>query len=144
MVVHWLGTEMPKTAKYDVFLDGSCSFCRWLQSKIEPYDSNRRLRFMNYNEPPVAALTPFPRAELDREMHVSTPEGVWLRGFEAWRALLIVLPKLSWLGWIAGLPPLVWIGPSLYAFVARHRYSIPGAPPRCEGDTCAIPARRPK
>jgi predicted DCC family thiol-disulfide oxidoreductase YuxK len=134
---------MPQTAKYDIFLDGSCSFCRWTQAKVEPYDSSGRLRFLDYNDPAVAAQAPFPRTELDREMHVRTPEGKWLRGFEAWVALLRVLPKLVWLSRITSLPPLRWLGPPAYSFVARHRYSLPGAPARCENDTCAPPAHRP-
>ena len=131
---------MPQAPKYDIFLDGSCSFCRWSRAKIEAYDSGEWVRFLDYNDPSVAAQAPFPRADLDREMHMRTPEGKWLLGFEAWLALLRVLPKLAWLGRIAGLPPLRWLGPTLYAFVARHRYSLPGAPPRCETDTCLPPA----
>src|SRR6202022_3298750 len=133
---------MAQTAKYDIFLDGSCSFCRWSREKIEPYDSDGRLRFLDYEDSAVAAQAPFPRAELDQEMHMRTPEGKGLRGFEVWRALLRVLPKLAWLGRIAGLPPLRWLGPPLYGFIARHRYSLPGAPKRCETDTCALPAHR--
>jgi predicted DCC family thiol-disulfide oxidoreductase YuxK len=132
---------MPATATYDVFMDGSCSFCRWTQAKVEPYDSDSRLRFLDYNDPSVAAQAPFPRAELDEEMHVRTPDGAWLRGFEAWIALLRVLPKLAWIGRIGGLPPMRWLGPSVYAFIARHRYSLPGAPARCETDSCAVPGR---
>jgi predicted DCC family thiol-disulfide oxidoreductase YuxK len=134
---------MPQMAKYDIFLDGSCSFCQWTRAKIEPYDSDGRLRFVDYNDPAVAAQAPFPRAELDQEMHMRTPDGRWLRGFEAWLALMLVLPKLVWLGRIASLPPLRWLGPPVYGFIARHRYSLPGAPVRCENDTCAPPAHRP-
>jgi len=138
------GCTMPQTSKYDIFLDGSCSFCRWSQAMIEPYDSGGRLRFLDYNDAAVAAQAPFPRADLDREMHVRTPEGKWLRGFEAWLALLHVLPRLVWLGRIASLPPLRWLGRPLYGFIARHRYSLPGAPARCETDTCALPTQRPQ
>ena len=77
-------------------------------------------------------------------MHVRTPEGKWLKGFEAWVALLRVLPKLSWAGLIAGWPPARWSGPSVYAFIARHRYSLPGAPSRCDSDTWTIPGDQPK
>ena len=129
---------------FDIFMDGSCSFCRWTQSKIEPYDSESRLRFLDYNDPAVGIQAPFPRKALDSEMHVRTPDGQWRKGFEAWAVLLRALPRLAWLGRLAGWPPLRWIGPSLYAFIARHRYRLPGAPARCEGDTCAIPGRRPK
>jgi predicted DCC family thiol-disulfide oxidoreductase YuxK len=133
---------MPESPKYDIFLDGSCSFCRWSRDKIEPYDSSGRVRFLDYNDPAVAAQTPFPRSDLDQEMHLRTAEGKWLRGFEAWLALLRVLPRLAWLGWVAGLPPLRWLGPPLYRFIARHRYSLPGAPAPCDGDTCALPRPR--
>ena len=132
---------MPLNPTYDVFMDGSCSFCRWSQAKVEPYDTRRRVRFLNYNDPAVAAQAPFSRDELAAEMHVRTPEGAWLKGFAAWLALLRVLPKLVWLGRLASMPPMRWIGPSVYAFIARHRYSLPGAPARCESDTCAIPER---
>ncbi len=134
---------MAQSAKYDIFLDGSCSFCQWSRAKIEPFDSAGRLRFLDYNDPLIAAEAPFPRADLDREMHVRTPEGKWVQGFGAWLAILRALPKLSWLGRLASLPPLRWLGPALYKFVARHRYSLPGAPARCETDTCAPPTHRP-
>ena len=78
---------MPKNATYDIFMDGSCSFCRWTRAKVEPYDSGSRLRFLDYNDPAVAEQAPFPRGELDNEMHVRTPDGAWLKGFEAWLAL---------------------------------------------------------
>ncbi|HVA95369.1 MAG TPA: DUF393 domain-containing protein [Candidatus Dormibacteraeota bacterium] len=135
---------MQQNATYDVFVDGSCSFCQWTREKVEPYDSGSRLRFLDYNDPAVAAQAPFPRVELDREMHVRSPEGSWLKGFEAWLALLLVMPRLAWLGKIGGLPPVRWLGPSLYGFIARHRYSLPGAPTRCTSDTCAVPGRPPK
>lgn len=134
--------RMSQTAKYEIFLDGSCSFCRWSRAKIEPYDSDGRLQFLDYNDPAVGAQAPFPRAELDREMHMRTPDGKWLRGFEAWQAMLRVLPKLVWIGKITSLPPLRWLGPPMYGFIARHRYSLPGAPARCEDDTCTPPAHR--
>ena len=128
---------MPQLAKLDIFLDGACPFCQWSRSRLEPFDSRERLRFLDYNDPEIAGMAPYPRADLDREMHVRTPDGKWLKGFEAWIAVLRALPKLAWLGWIAGAAPLRWLGPGFYRFVARHRYSLPGVPPRCDRDSCA-------
>ena len=125
-------------------MDGSCWFCRWSQAKIEPYDSGSRLRFLDYNDPRWLPQAPFSRCELDYEMHVRTPEGAWLKGFEAWLALLRVLPKLAWLGRLASTPPMRSMGRTVYEFIARHRYSLPGAPARCESDTCALPGRSSK
>jgi predicted DCC family thiol-disulfide oxidoreductase YuxK len=102
------------------------------------------LRFLDYNDPAIAVQAPFSREDLDNQMHVRTPDGVWHKGFEAWLVLLRVLPKLAWLGWFASMPPVRWMGPSVYSFIARHRYSLPGAPARCETDTCAIPDHRAK
>ena len=130
---------MSRASQYDIFLDGSCSFCRWTREKIEPYDSDARLRFLDYNDPLVAAQAPLSRTELRSEMNLRTPEGLWLRGFAAWVAILRVLPRLAWVGWLATLPPMRWIGPSLYKFIARRRHAIPGAPVRCTSDVCAVP-----
>lgn len=135
---------MQQIATYDVFMDGSCSFCAWTRRKVEPYDSQSQLRFLNYNDPAVAGQAPFSRDELEREMHVRTPDGTWKKGFDAWVALLKVLPKLAWLGRITAVPPIRWLGPSIYRFIAQHRYSLPGAPKRCETDTCAVPGSPPK
>jgi predicted DCC family thiol-disulfide oxidoreductase YuxK len=133
---------MPQNTRYDIFFDGSCSFCRWARAKTEPYDSHSRLRFLDYRDPAVAAEAPFSRDELDNEMHVRMPDGAWLKGFAAWLAVLRVLPRLRWLGRIASMPPMRGIGPFAYRFIARHRYSLPGAPARCESDTCTIAGRR--
>jgi len=132
-----VGTSVPETSKFDIFLDGACPFCQWTRSRIEPFDSKARLRFLDYNDPEIERLAPYPRAELDREMHVRTPEGRWLKGFDAWIVVLRALPKLAWLGWVTGVPPLGWLGPGLYRYIARHRYSLPGVPPRCDNDSCA-------
>ncbi len=56
---------------------------------MEPYDTNSRLRFLDYNDLSVAAQAPFSREDLDSEMHVRTPDGTWLKGFEAWQVLLL-------------------------------------------------------
>ena len=131
----------PRSTTYDIFMDGSCSFCRWTRAKLEPYDSGGRLRFLDYNDPANAAQTPFPRADLEREMHVRTPDKGWLRGFEAWLAILGALPKTAWLARIAGAKPFRRFGPAAYRFIANHRYSLPGAPQRCADDTCSSPGR---
>jgi predicted DCC family thiol-disulfide oxidoreductase YuxK len=142
MEVHTQGLAMTFTQPYQIFLDGSCSFCRWTRKQIEPYDSNSRLRFLDFNDPSVAAQTTLTPSDLRSEMNVRTPEGAWLRGFDAWVAILRVLPKFAWLARIAGLPPLRWAGPSIYRFVARHRHAIPGAPETCTAEVCVAPNSR--
>jgi predicted DCC family thiol-disulfide oxidoreductase YuxK len=135
------GRIVDPTPKYEILLDGSCAFCEWVRARVQPFDTEARVHFLDYNDPIIAARTPFPRNELDEEMHVRTPEGAWLRGYLAWLAVSCVLPKLAWLGRVGGWPPFSWLGPSAYRFIARHRYTLPGTSPRCNSGACELPHR---
>jgi predicted DCC family thiol-disulfide oxidoreductase YuxK len=129
-----------QSGQYEVFNDGACPFCQWIRGRVEPYDTAHRIAFVDYNDPAVAARAPFSIEELENEMHVRTPDGAWVAGFAAWVALLRAMPRLAWLGWVLGAPPFRWAGPSVYRWVARNRYSLPGAPPRCNSQSCAAPS----
>jgi len=128
---------MAAEPKLEIYLDGSCALCEWSRAHIEPWDTRGRLRFLDYNDPDVAAKSPYSREELGREMHLRTPDGTWTAGFAAWVRILRVLPGLAWLGWLLNVPPMRWIGPSMYRWVAHHRKLLPGIPPQCTPDSCA-------
>ncbi len=125
---------MPRLQQYEVFMDGGCAFCQWARTRIEPFDTNERLKFLDYNDPAVAAQAPFSREELDLEIHVRAPDGVWHAGFVAWVVLLRVMPILKWLGALLGTAMFRTAGPKLYRWVARNRHRLPGAPPACRTD----------
>jgi predicted DCC family thiol-disulfide oxidoreductase YuxK len=122
-----------------VYDDGRCAFCQWAQKTIAGWDREHRLEFRDYNDPAVAAETPFTFEQLHQRMHVQAPDGRWHKGFFAWIAILRVLPGWRWVAAAMRLPPLRWIGPTVYEFIANHRYQIPawllrrlGAPPACD------------
>ncbi len=92
---------------------------------MEPFDSDGRLDFRDYNIPGVAAETPFGMAELEAAMHVRTPDGRWVAGYMAWVEMLRVLPRLKWLARIAALRPLRVVGDWAYKLVAANRYRAP-------------------
>jgi predicted DCC family thiol-disulfide oxidoreductase YuxK len=126
-----------------VYHDGTCPFCLWAQSKVERYDADHRVEFRDYHQ--HGSETPFPFADLDRAMHVQTPDGRWHIGFLGWLEILRVLPGWRSLARLMSVPPLRWIGPLLYRFVAGNRYRIPkfllrflGAPAPC-GPACDLP-----
>jgi predicted DCC family thiol-disulfide oxidoreductase YuxK len=125
--------------KLKVFVDGSCPFCQAVQARITPWDRNGHLEFVDYHDPKVARLSPFPSNDLDSEMHVLAPDGSWHIGFDGWVCVLGVLPAWRWLGWMLGLAPVAWIGRPVYRFIAKHRYTLPGMPRPCGSDTCAVP-----
>jgi predicted DCC family thiol-disulfide oxidoreductase YuxK len=135
---------MAAKPKLEIYLDGSCAFCQWTRARIEPWDTHARLRFRDYNDPEIAASTPFSREELAREMHLRTPDGNWSAGFDAWVLILCALPGLAWLGTLLGVPPLRWLGPPAYRWIARRRLLLPGVPPPCTIETCPPPRRIPQ
>jgi predicted DCC family thiol-disulfide oxidoreductase YuxK len=129
---------MPGPTKLEVLTDGECPFCRWVRARVEPFDTEARLRWLDYNESSVAAEVPFSPEELSKEMRVRTPEGAWHSGFAAWVVLLRELPLLRWLGALLGSALFRNAGPRLYAWIARNRYRLPGAPAQeCE-KTCPL------
>jgi predicted DCC family thiol-disulfide oxidoreductase YuxK len=58
-------------------------------------------------------------------MWVRDPSGRLNRGFAAWRRILAELPGWRWLALLSGAPPMRWLGPSIYALVARWRRHLP-------------------
>lgn len=123
---------MPAPARVEVYVDGHCAFCRWMERRVKRFDRHRRVEFLDYNDPTIQPALPFQAEELAAEMHVRAADGAWSKGFFAWLTVMRALPALAWLGWVLALPPLRWLGPPFYRFIARNRYSLPGAPPRCD------------
>jgi predicted DCC family thiol-disulfide oxidoreductase YuxK len=122
-----------------VYDDGRCPFCQWAQTAVARWDRDHRLEFRDYHDPAVAAETPFPFEQLHQRMHVQTPDGHWHAGFFGWIAVLRALPRWRWLAGLMRVPPLRWIGPAAYGFIASHRYQVPawvlcrlGAPRPCD------------
>ncbi len=127
---------MPVPARIEVYVDGHCAFCRWMEQRVKRFDRHGRVEFLDYNDPTIQPALPFQAQELAAEMHVRGADGDWSKGFFAWLTVMRALPALSWLGWVLARPPLRWLGPPFYRFVARNRYSLPGAPRRCD-TSCA-------
>ncbi len=139
---------MPESGKLQVYDDGRCAFCQWAEAWILRSDFEGRLEFRDYNQAGVAAETPFSFEQLNRKMHVRSPDGQWRAGYFGWIAIFSVLPKLRWLARVLSIAPLRWIGPSIYQFVANHRYRVPrfvlrcmGAPVPCPPAGCDVSGR---
>jgi predicted DCC family thiol-disulfide oxidoreductase YuxK len=127
-----------------IYDDGQCPFCQWARQTIIRWDRDLLLEFRDYHDPAVAAETPFPFQQLHQRMHVRTPGGRWHTGFFGWIAILRALPRWRWLAAVMSAPPLRWIGPAAYVFIANHRYQVPrwflswlGEPPPCD-QSCRV------
>jgi predicted DCC family thiol-disulfide oxidoreductase YuxK len=131
-----------------VYDDAKCPFCQWAQEIITRLDRDHRLEFRDYHDPAIAAETSFSFDQLHRRMHVRTPDGRWHAGFFGWIAILRVLPRWRWLAAVLSAPPLRWLGPAAYQYIANRRYRLPGwllrwlgAPPVCN-DACIYRAQQ--
>lgn len=122
--------------------DGYCVLCNQTRRIVTALDWLHRVEFLNLHDwETVQARCP----GLDYEaamgqMHVLTPDGQMLGGFEGVRRLLRDLP-LGFPVWLVlHVPGMNWVGSGVYRFIARHRYRINkffGAPV-CENGTCKV------
>ena len=94
-----------------MYFDGECPLCR---AEIGFYEARgSTARFIN-----VAAHGAAPedigRDAALKRFHVRRADGVLLSGAAAFAELWKATPGWRWLGRIAALPPVVWIGEGLY------------------------------
>lgn len=108
----------------EVFYDGSCSLCDASRRWTERRDGAHRLRFIDLNHPAGGTQLPAPRERMDEAMWARLPGGRLVSGYAAWLEVLVRLPHWRWLATLGGWPPLVWLGPSVYRLVARHRHRL--------------------
>jgi predicted DCC family thiol-disulfide oxidoreductase YuxK len=108
----------------EVYYDGTCRLCVVSREWAEGRDRDGRLAFKDLNDPDAAHLAGIAPERLREEMWVRLPEGRLQSGFAGWLAVLRTLPRWRAVAWILGLPPLRWLGPPVYRFVAHHRHLV--------------------
>jgi predicted DCC family thiol-disulfide oxidoreductase YuxK len=125
----------------DVIYDGQCGFCIRALRVCRAFDTRGVLRFHDANarQQVYAEFPELRDADFENAMFVVTPKRDVTRGFFAFRRIARALPAM----WIA-LPLLYfpgsrWIGPKVYAWIARNRSRF-----GCESDVCELPPTREK
>ncbi|HEV2707894.1 MAG TPA: DUF393 domain-containing protein [Pyrinomonadaceae bacterium] len=128
------------SGRLEVYTDGQCPLCRWSRQRVEPFDREGRIEWLDYNQPEgLARATPRTFRELAEEMHVRRPDGTWSKGFAAWIDVLGVLPRLRWLARVLSVWPFTRLGPIFYRNLARRRYQLFGIPPPCDPEgVCSL------
>jgi predicted DCC family thiol-disulfide oxidoreductase YuxK len=124
------------TISTTLLYDGRCVLCvntvRWLRR----LDWRRRLAyvdvqdtdFLRANYPAIA------QTQALSEIHVVLPSQRILRGYFGMRHVIRHLPLLMWLYPLLYLPGITWLGPRIYALVAKNRYRWFGY--YCEDGVC--------
>jgi predicted DCC family thiol-disulfide oxidoreductase YuxK len=106
--------------------DGECVLCNQTKRIVTVLDWLHRVEFLdlhNWN----AVETRYPQLTYEQtmgQMHVVTPDGQLMGGFEGMRRLMRDLP-LAYPFWlILHLPGMNWVGNKVYRFIAHNRYRI--------------------
>src|SRR5260370_29846979 len=122
--------QMSQDNKIEVYTDGQCNLCRWMRARVEPLDRDRRVEWLDYNDPEILKrAAPHTREEMAEEMHARTGNGRWSKGYFAWIEVIRVLPRWKWLAPILSIWPFTKLGPIFYHWLASHRYTLFGGPP---------------
>ncbi len=108
-----------------VVYDERCHFCQALVRRLRRLDRHQRLAYMPAEIEILPQVHPALTLEAcQREMHVVTPEGQILAGWDGVVYLARLFP-LTWLiGVLGDIVPFRWLGRRLYRFVARHRSGL--------------------
>ena len=118
-----------------MFYDGGCRLCVASRRWAEARDRAHCLQFHDLDPQASEALVAGGGEQPALEMVARTGEGRLVTGFDAWLAVLAVLPRWRVVARILAAPPLRWLGPSLYRVVARHRRRLLGE----TANRCAVP-----
>ncbi|HEV7904628.1 MAG TPA: DUF393 domain-containing protein [Pyrinomonadaceae bacterium] len=122
------------TTTLEVYTDGQCPLCQWMRARVEPFDKEGKLEWLDLNSPEaLRRAAPHTHEELAAEMYVRRKaDGGWAKGFFAWIEVLRVLPRLRWLGHVFARWPFTSLGPVFYRQLAKRRYQLFGIPPPCD------------
>lgn len=120
----------------DVIYDGQCGFCVRALKVCRAFDVRGALRFHDANaRQQVHTLFPeLLHADFDNAMFAVASDRRVTRGFFAFRRILWESPLMWPLLPLFYVPGTGWIGPKVYAWVARNRGRF-----GCVTDVCDLP-----
>ena len=129
------------TVQLEVYTDGQCPLCQWMRARVEPFDRDRRIEWLDLNSPEaLRRAAPHTHEQLAEEMYTRRKaDGAWSKGFFSGIEVVHVLPRFRWLAWLFSRWPFTALGPVFYRQLAKRRYQIFGIPPPCDANgVCRI------
>ena len=127
--------ERVAKSPYRVLYDGQCEICQGCVSWLKTLDLKNKTTCLPISAEVLACGDS--RLRMDdclRQLHVVTPGGAILAGWDAVACLARLFPS-TWLVGAAGRRfPFRNAGRLLYGFVARNRYSLS----KCRGGACRV------
>jgi len=120
---------------YRVLYDGQCEICQGCVAWLKILDHESKTLPLPIS--PEVLSTVDSRLRLDeclRQLHVLSPEGEILVGWDAVASLARLFPSTRLIGTLGRLFPFRSLGWLLYGFVAANRYSLS----KCRGGACRV------
>lgn len=109
-----------------IIFDGECALCRYVVRRLKRLDPRRKLLLVPFQQEPQLRALGLEQhlARARREVLVVDARGVVHAGFPGVRQLVRRVWKLWPLLPLLYLPGSDWLGPRLYAWIARHRHTL--------------------
>jgi glyoxylase-like metal-dependent hydrolase (beta-lactamase superfamily II)/predicted DCC family thiol-disulfide oxidoreductase YuxK len=128
-------TELPTTHVYSVLYDSQCEICQACVAWLKTLDREKKTSALPISVEILPTMNS--RLRMDeclRQLHVVTPEGEILVGWDAVASLARLFPSTWLIGTLGQRFPFRNAGRLLYGFVAKNRYSLS----KCRGGACRI------
>jgi glyoxylase-like metal-dependent hydrolase (beta-lactamase superfamily II)/predicted DCC family thiol-disulfide oxidoreductase YuxK len=130
-------TEAKRDAKalYRVLYDGQCEICQACITWLKTLDRENKALCLPISEEILPTVDS--RLTMDeclRQLHVVTPEGEVMVGWDAVSCLALLFPSTWLIGALGRRFPFRNAGRLLYGFVAKNRYSLS----KCRGGACRV------
>jgi len=128
-------TERSTAPAYRVLYDGQCEICQACVAWLNTLDHEDKTVPLPISAEILSAVDS--RLRLDeclRQLHVVTPKGEVLVGWDAVASLARLFPSTWIIGILGQWFPFWNFGRLLYGFVARNRYSLS----KCRGGACRV------
>src|SRR5579864_6530420 len=119
---------------YRVLYDGQCEVCQACVSWLKVLDRGDKTAALPIS---LDSLSVNPRLRIDdclRQLHIVTPNGEILVGWNAVAAMARLFPSTWIIGRLGQQFPFRNLGRLLYGFVAANRYSLS----KCRGGACRV------
>jgi len=112
-----------RMADLTVLYDGACSLCRGSVVRVQKFDRERCIAFVDVRDASVKER--FPQVDVEvalRWMQAVGSNGRVWSGADAWARMGMLLPGWKLAAWILTVPGIHWMAGKVYAWLARNRY----------------------
>lgn len=142
-LARWGAAWRERFGGMEMIYDGHCGFCRRSMAAFLAFDGLGQIRARDFRREPSPVVSD---AQMEKALHLVTPEGRAIEGFDAYRHAVLRVPGLWWMLPLFYLP---WVsravGRPVYRWIASHRMVISddcGAACSIERETTSPAGRR--